>query len=215
MKFIFSLVALIAVGLLAPLFAQDETPAATPAEETPSATVETSPAATAAEVPSATSSPTMSASPAAAKTGGPAKSASPKAKAAAEAPSGKKMSVDATLKQMEDQWDALMKHDVAAIEPLIAADFVGVNEEGKVQDRRGLLARAKKDKDTYTSSKNERMAVHRYGNNIAVVVGITKDKGTDRSGKKFDRTYRWTDTWMERGGKWECIAEQVTLESRR
>jgi len=27
----------------------------------------------------------------------------------------------------------------------------------------------------------------------------------------FDRVYRFTDTWMERNGKWECIAEQVAL----
>ena len=33
--------------------------------------------------------------------------------------------------------------------------------------------------------------------------------------KAFDRTYRFTDMWMDRGGKWKCAARQVSLVSQK
>jgi ketosteroid isomerase-like protein len=54
-----------------------------------------------------------------------------------------------------------------------------------------------------------------YGPNVAVVVGMANEKGTGKDGKAFDRTYRFTDTWMDRGGNWQCIASQVTLVAQR
>jgi ketosteroid isomerase-like protein len=215
MKLIASLFALIGLTLLPALFAQEESPAASPAEETGSATVETSPAAT-PEMPAATSTPMEHPSPAEArKTQAPMKAAAPSGKMAA-APSGKKMSVEASLKEMENKWAAAyLKHDAATVEPMVAEDFVGVNPKGKVENRHALLAEVKSNKETYTYEANERMQVHRYGNNVAVVVGTAREKGMTKDGKRFDRTYRYTDTWMERGGKWQCVAEQVTLVSAK
>jgi ketosteroid isomerase-like protein len=50
-----------------------------------------------------------------------------------------------------------------------------------------------------------------FGKDVAVVVGTAREKGTGKDGKTFDRTYRFTDTWMNRNGKWQCIASQVAL----
>jgi len=33
--------------------------------------------------------------------------------------------------------------------------------------------------------------------------------------KAFDRTYRFTDIWMDRGGKWECVASRTSLVSEK
>ncbi len=216
MKSIATLFALISLVLLPALFAQEETPTPSPAEETGSATVETSPA-TAPELPeaAATATPTSHPSPASHNTPAAMKSASPSAKAAT-ASAGKKMGVEATLKEMENKWAAAyMKHDSAVVEPMVASDFIGVNPKGKVVNRRAVLAEVKSTKETYTSEKNEKMQVRRYGNNVAVVIGTSREKGMTKDGKKFDRTYRYTDTWMDRGGKWQCIAEQVTLVSQK
>jgi len=56
---------------------------------------------------------------------------------------------------------------------------------------------------------NEKLAVHTYGPNVAVVVGTAHVKGTGRDAKPFDRKFRSTDTWMERSGRWQCVASQV------
>ncbi len=48
----------------------------------------------------------------------------------------------------------------------------------------------------------------RLHGNVAVAVGTTKQRGKDASGKEFSYVYRWTDTWVERNGKWQCVASQ-------
>jgi ketosteroid isomerase-like protein len=78
-----------------------------------------------------------------------------------------------------------------------------------------MLADVKSNKDTYTSTKAEKLDVHMYGTGVAVVLGMANVKGTGKDGKAFDRTYRFTDTWMDRGGKWQCIASHGTLVGQR
>jgi Domain of unknown function (DUF4440) len=50
---------------------------------------------------------------------------------------------------------------------------------------------------------------------VAVVVGTYREKGTSKDGTAFDRTFRFTDTWMERNGKWQCIAGQAMIVKER
>src|SRR6266508_3427524 len=68
---------------------------------------------------------------------------------------------------------------------------------------------AAQNKDTYKSAVNERLAVRSYGPGVAVVIGTAHEKGTTKDGKPFDRTFRYTDTWVQRGGQWLCVASQV------
>ena len=128
----------------------------------------------------------------------------------AAAPSGKKMSVEAALKDNENRWEAsYAAHDVSVAQSLVASDFVGVYWDGKVMSKSGVMSQIKKDKDTYKSAKNEKLAVHSYGPNVAVVVGTAREKGTGKDGKAFDRSFRFTDTWMMRNGQWQCVASHV------
>ena len=118
--------------------------------------------------------------------------------------------VQANLKQMEDAWvKALISKDQAAIGNMIADDFAGFNPEGKHVTKSQLLDEAKNEPNTLTSAVNENMDVHVYGPNLATVCGTTTEKGKDKGGKQFTRTYVWVDTWTERNGKWQCIAEGV------
>ena len=123
--------------------------------------------------------------------------------------------VQANLKQMEDAWvKALVNKDQAAVGNMIADDFAGFNPEGKHVTKSQLLDEAKNERSTLSSATNDNMDVHVYGPNLATVSGITTEKGKDKNGKQFTRSYVWVDTWMERNGKWECIAEGV-MESRK
>jgi ketosteroid isomerase-like protein len=126
-------------------------------------------------------------------------------------PQGKK-AVESALKKMEDQWQAaIVAHDLAAVDALVAADFAGINPEGKFINKSAILAQMKNDKDTYGAAKNEKLNVHLYGPNIAVVTGSVRSKGKNKNGQSFDRAYRYTDTWVERDGKWQCVASQDSL----
>jgi hypothetical protein len=97
---------------------------------------------------------------------------------------------------------------------MIADDFAGFNPEGKHITKSQLLDAAKNEPNTLSSATNDNMDVHVYGPNLATVSGTTTEKGKDKGGKQFTRSYVWVDTWMERNGKWQCIAEGV-MESRK
>ena len=71
-----------------------------------------------------------------------------------------------------------------------------------------------KETDTLTSAKLTDLRVQVYSPNVAVAIGDAAEKGTDKEGESFDRLYRFTDTRLERGGKWQCIAEQVSEVKR-
>jgi ketosteroid isomerase-like protein len=207
--------------LAAMSFAQEES--ASPAESTApateekaSATVEEAPASKPAEAasPAAVKKAEAATSPKAAVAAAGKKEATTstaaKPAAAAAAPSGKKMSAEASVKDSENRWEAsYAAHDVSVAQSLVANDFVGVYWDGKVLSKSGVISEIKKDKDTYKSAKNDKLAVHSYGPNVAVVVGTAHEKGTAKDGKAFDRTFRFTDTWMLRNGQWQCVASQV------
>jgi len=124
--------------------------------------------------------------------------------------------VQANLKQMEDTWvKALVNKDQAAVGNMIADDFAGFNPEGKHLGKSQLLDEAKNEPNTLSSAVNENMDVHVYGPNLATVSGTTTEKGKDKHGKQFTRSYVWVDTWMERNGKWQCIAEGVMESSKK
>jgi Domain of unknown function (DUF4440) len=107
--------------------------------------------------------------------------------------------VEEKLKSMEDSWAAsqLQKdHGASVVDGLLSADFFGVNEKGKLQNKAEWLERMRTDTDTYTYAKNDSMDVHLYGRSIATVCGTSTEKGKDKNGKKFSRSFAWVDTWM-------------------
>ena len=141
-----------------------------------------------------------------------ASSASKKEAAPTTAKPGKKTSLERSLKELENAWEAsIPNHDTAAVQSLIASDFSGVSSKGKFTSKSSLLKELKNDKDTYTSAKNEKLSVHLYGPNVAVITGSAREKGTAKDGTAFDRTYRFTDTWVDRNGQWQCVSSQVML----
>ena len=206
--------------LAAMSFAQEESPApaestATATEEKASATVETTPEATVSEMKAAQKKeePASAAMPAKAAKTETAATTTTAAKPAAAAPaasnanmSGKNMSV----KDMENAWEASVgKHDLATVEGFVAADFMGVSSKGKFVNRSEMLSEYKGDKDTYKSAKNEKLNVKMYGPNVAIVTGRAREIGSGKDGKAFDRTFLFTDTWLMRGGKWQCVGSQI------
>jgi ketosteroid isomerase-like protein len=228
MKFITSLFA--ATGLICgtPAFAQDastppsglsledKAPTTTEATPEPKSSIWSSPEPVEKPTPPSTSvkkkKDTPTTATASEKKAQAVSSASKIEAAPAAANAGKKMSVESSLKDLENAWEAsIPNHDAAAVQSLIASDFSGVSSKGKFTSKSSLLKELKNDKDTYTSAKNEKLNVHLYGPNVAVVTGSAREKGTAKDGTVFDRTYRFTDTWVDRNGQWQCVASQTAL----
>jgi len=74
-------------------------------------------------------------------------------------------------------------------------------------DRAAVLHSVVAGPDTITAAHNEAMEVHRYGTVTAVVTGWLVVRGRGSSGA-FEQRYRFTDTWVKRGGRWQIVAAQ-------
>ena len=224
MKLLNSFLAVVALTLATSAFAQEESPTSTPSnQEDASATVEATPEET--KSPSATVETPATLPTAAERKEQPSATATPGArgatgvtKAAAGSPTqpGKKMSAEATIKDNENRWEAaIASHNVSTVEGFLAPDFIGISSKGKFLNRSGLLSEFKSDKDTYKSTKIEKLNVRTFGKDVAVTTGRAREKGTGKDGKSFDRTFLFTDTWMQRNGQWQCVAAQVTLRGEK
>jgi ketosteroid isomerase-like protein len=227
MKLLTAFLALLALSLTASAFAQEESPSPSGStEEKASATVEatpesTKPPSTAEEKPTATSSAAEKKEKASATSGSPKKestasSETKKTGSASAAKPEKKMNAEATIKDSENRWEAAVaNHDAATVQTMVASDFMGVSAKGKFINKSGLLDEYKSDKDTYKSAKNEKLTVRAYDKDLIVVTGAARAKGTGKDGKAFDRTYLFTDTWVDRNGQWQCVASQATLRGQK
>jgi len=124
----------------------------------------------------------------------------------------KKSSHEATIRDIEDKWEAsVATHDPSVAQAYLADDFRGVSSKGKVMSKSNLLSEIKKDTDTYTSTKNGKVDVRVFGGQFAVATGTSTEAGKAKDGNAFKRSYRWTDAWVLRNGKWQCVASQAML----
>lgn len=118
------------------------------------------------------------------------------------------------LKEMEKEWEASFT-DPSVIEKYVADDFVGTSADGKVVSKRSLLREAKKDKGAPPKTAAHSLDVHFYRSDIAVVVGGAKQIDRNTAGNIVRLDYRFTDTWVLRDGRWQCVASQSLLLPRR
>lgn len=197
-----------------PTPAPDASPEMTASEKTeaadPSVSVTTEKTASPTPKPAISPAATKSSSPAAAKSSASATPAST-ASNAAVMPT-KKSTHEATIRDIEDKWEAsVMRHDPSVAQAYLGDDFRGISSRGKVMTKANLLAEIKKDTDTYTSAKNGKVDVRVFGGQFAVATGVSTEAGKSKDGKDFKRSFRWTDAWVLRNGKWQCVASQAML----
>jgi ketosteroid isomerase-like protein len=204
---------LTAVLAAAPLaFAQEESPTPEPATSPsdPTVSVTTQKTASPSPKPHPSTSPVKSSSPAAPKSS-PSATPNTSSSPAAVMPV-KKSSPEATIRDIEDKWEGSVKnHDTSIPQAYLADDFRGVSSKGKVMNKSALLSEVKKDTDVYSSTKNDKVDVRVFGGQFAVASGISTEVGKDKAGQAFKRAFRWTDVWVLRKDKWQCVASQAML----
>jgi hypothetical protein len=216
MKFFASLLALAALGLAAPAFAQDETPA--PEEKTSATVQETQAPSAEVSVPAKLKSPAPAKAAKKESASGEKKEAASASKKSAPAATSAadKGSAESNVKRLEQEWEgAVMKHDVSFLETRVADDYLGCSGRGKKLSKAAMIKEFKADTDKYSSAKNTGVSVRAFGDNVVVATGTAKEIGKDKDGKAFNRTFAWTDTWMLRAEKWQCIGSQTMLVSAK
>jgi ketosteroid isomerase-like protein len=107
----------------------------------------------------------------------------------------------AALVQIEQVWvRAAERHDVAAMGCILAGEFEEANFDGSLIDRRAMLASATKPSTVHFELSDLHAQV--YGN-FAYVRGLG---GTRSSDGKFHAKNRFTDIFVYRDGRWQCVA---------
>ena len=114
---------------------------------------------------------------------------------------------------LENAWNqAELHHDAAAAGAILADTFISVDHHGQLETKSEYLADMKDTSFNPEQISNTETSVYLYGN-TAVVTSAYRTQGTD-NGKPFVHRGRFTDTWVNRNGKWECVADQETLISK-
>jgi ketosteroid isomerase-like protein len=127
-------------------------------------------------------------------------------------------SVEQELIKLEIGWaNAVVKTDLAFLDRILADDFIQWNSDGTSQTKAQLLAALKSGDYAASSQVLSDIKVRIYGD-AAVGTGLNTSKekymGKDTSGQ-----YRWTDTWIKKDGRWQCVAghgsriEQKSLQA--
>ncbi len=114
---------------------------------------------------------------------------------------------------MENLWNrAELNNDAPAVRLLLADDFVMTVAEGTLYNKAQMISSVADKSYRPDVLQSTDMVVHYYGG-TAVVTGAYYEKGSDK-GKPWERRGRFTDTWMNIAGRWQCIASHFSVKPK-
>jgi ketosteroid isomerase-like protein len=111
---------------------------------------------------------------------------------------------------LENKWNAAYKRgDIAAMESLLAGDFIITVEDGSTFSKSGYIAHNGDSTLHIEITEMSGLNVRMHGN-AAVVTGAYHEKGLSK-GKPYEFRDRFTDVWMKVNGKWQVIASHYSI----
>ena len=124
-------------------------------------------------------------------------------------------SVEQELIKLENDWnDAMVKRDMAALNRIVTDDWTTIDpDDGTIMTKAQSLADLKSGEDAYTSAVGDEWKVRVYGD-AAVVLGRLTGK-EQYKGKDVSGQYRFTDTWIKKAGRWQCVASAGTKITKK
>lgn len=113
------------------------------------------------------------------------------------------------IRRLNLEYDnAILHQDAAALERLLADDFVVTKMGGKLSNKAQEVADARSGETKFEVGRSEDVKVRFYGS-TAIVNGRWIEKNTTK-GKTFDGTHLYTTVYAKRNGKWQIVSDQVT-----
>ncbi len=113
------------------------------------------------------------------------------------------------LIKLENDWlQAFFKNDGAFAGRFLAEDYIGTDEHGEARNKAQEIAEIKGGAHLSTSGVLDNIRVRVYGD-AAVVTGRRIMKGLFQ-GKEYRSPYLWTDVFIKRGGRWQCVTSHVS-----
>ena len=100
--------------------------------------------------------------------------------------------------------------DIRALDAILDNEIVLINDDGSIQSKAEFLGSVKATGNNSQEQQvaPESMSVHVFGN-TAISTGVFRAKGV-KNGKSYVRRERFVDTWINKTGKWACVASNAT-----
>ncbi len=122
---------------------------------------------------------------------------------------GKPQKVEHELQALEQAWaDAVQHRDVARIDQIQAEEYVFTDPAGRLWTKARALETIKSGSLTIDSFELSDVKVRLYDHTAVVTLRVVwngQSNGVDISGPQ-----RMTDVFVERDGRWQCVASQAT-----
>jgi Domain of unknown function (DUF4440) len=114
----------------------------------------------------------------------------------------------AALVQIEQTWaQALEKHDADSLGCILASEFEDVDPDGKVTNREATLSKAASRPATHHELSELR--AHVLGE-VGYIRGLATAVNPQT---KMETKVRFTDIYVYREGRWQCVAGQESMVS--
>lgn len=113
------------------------------------------------------------------------------------------------LIELERGWnEAFYRKDVAFIENILAEEFMATYDDGSRGDKARELALTAEFNQQVVSAIQDEFTVRVYRETAVVwftlrLVGIRQEE-------RAEVTFRYTDVWVLRDGRWRCVSTQST-----
>lgn len=131
--------------------------------------------------------------------------------AAAAAPAAAQ-STRETLIELERGWnDAVYRQDTDFVERLLADEFLATYDDGSRGDKARELDLIANFNQAVLSAVQDDFRVAIYGD--TAVVWFTLHLVGLRDGQEAELTLRYTDVWVRRDGRWQCVSVHSTRVS--
>ncbi|HEX8138431.1 MAG TPA: nuclear transport factor 2 family protein [Pyrinomonadaceae bacterium] len=128
-----------------------------------------------------------------------------------EVPTDKEL-VTKQLYDLEYAWCAAdLKADKAAMDRILATEFVVTNQDGTTMNKQQYLSQMKPDQYNRTCTYSD-FSLGQSGN-YAVIIGYNTVKGRDANGPFTERS-KFTDTFIWRDGRWQATASKSQVVSK-
>ena len=90
-----------------------------------------------------------------------------------------------------------------ALQAAVAEDFMGTSVKGQRHDKSKAL-----DSGNNRDCQLQQIRIHLFGDSLAIAYGNESSVAKKQDGTEWKRCLAWTDTWLNRKGKWQIIANQ-------
>ena len=124
------------------------------------------------------------------------------------------VSTEEALIALERGWnEAFYARDVEFLDSILADDFIVTYDDGARSDKARELALAESFNQRVISATQEDFIVQVYDD--AAVVWFTLRVVGIRRGQEAEIVLRYTDVWVVRDGRWQCVSSQSTRVDSR